>query len=74
MKVPSRKYLQKVPLKLNSFINNIFSYRVSKREKFMRLQGCGIKSMRPIFKTEMFINQSKANLDEKICFGKITHL
>ena len=24
--------------------------------------------MRPIFKTEIFINQSKANLDEKILF------
>ena len=28
--------------------------------------------MRPIFKTEMLIYQSKANLDEKILFGKIT--
>ena len=27
-----------------------------------------------IFKTKMFIFQSKANLDEKILFGKITHL
>ena len=26
--------------------------------------------MRPIFKTEMLIYQSKANLDEKILFGK----
>ena len=29
--------------------------------------------MRPIFKTEMLIYQSKAKLDEKIWFGKITH-
>ena len=30
--------------------------------------------MRPIFKTEMLIYQSKANLDEKILFGKIANL
>ena len=30
--------------------------------------------MRPIFKTEMFINQSKANLDMTILFGSIPHL
>ena len=29
--------------------------------------------MRPIFKTEMLMYQSKANLDEKILFGNITH-
>ena len=29
--------------------------------------------MRPISKTEMLIYHSKANLDEKILFGKITH-
>ena len=34
--------------------------------------GCYIKSMQPIFKTKMFIYQSKANLDEKILFGKIS--
>ena len=28
--------------------------------------------MRPISRTEMLIYQSKANLDEKILFGKIT--
>ena len=43
-------------------------------KKFRCLAGCGIKSMRPIFKTEMFIYQSKANLDEKILFGKIKYL
>ena len=30
--------------------------------------------MWPIFKTETLIYQSKANLDVKILFGKITHL
>ena len=30
--------------------------------------------MRPVFKTEMIIYQSKANLDEKILPGKITRL
>ena len=29
--------------------------------------------MRPIFKTEISIYQSKANLEKKIFFGKITH-
>ena len=29
--------------------------------------------MRPILKIEMLIYQSKANLDEKILFGKVTH-
>ena len=29
--------------------------------------------MGPIFKTELLIFQSKANLDEKILFDKITH-
>ena len=30
--------------------------------------------MRSIFKTKILINQSKANVDEKSLFGKITHL
>ena len=30
--------------------------------------------MWPIFQTLMFIYQSKANLDEQILFGKVTHL
>ena len=33
-----------------------------------------MKSMRPIFKNELFIYQSKVNLDEKILFGSIPHL
>ena len=40
------------------------------QKKFRRLEGCGIKSMRPIFKTEMLIYQSKANLYERILFDK----
>ena len=32
-----------------------------------------MKSMRLLFKTEMLIYQSKANLAEKILLGKITH-
>ena len=43
------------------------------QNKFTRLTGFEIKSMRPIFRTKMLICQSKANLDEKILFGKITH-
>ena len=33
-----------------------------------------IKSMRPKFKTEVFIDQSKANFVEKILCDKIAHL
>ena len=42
------------------------------QEKFTPLAGYGIKIMEPIFKTEIQIYQSKANLDEKILFGKNT--
>ena len=45
-------------------------YQVSQK-KFTHLAGYGIKSMQLIFKTEISIYQSKANLDEKILFGKI---
>ena len=41
-------------------------------KKLTRVVDCEIKSMRPIFKTEILIYQSKANLDGKILFGKIT--
>ena len=51
--------------------NDIFI--LGEPKKILPLAGCGIKSMRPIFKTEMLIYQSKANLDEAILFGKITH-
>ena len=44
------------------------------QKKFRRLEGCEIKSMRPIFETKMLIYQSKANLDGKVLFGKITLL
>ena len=30
--------------------------------------------MQPVFETEMLIYQSKASLDEKILFRRITHL
>ena len=40
---------------------------------FTRLSSCEMKSMRPMFKNKMLIYQSKANLDEKILLGKITH-
>ena len=43
-------------------------------KKFTLLEDCVIKSMWPIIKTKMLIFQSKAKLDEKILFGKITHL
>ena len=43
------------------------------QKKFTHWAGCKIKSMRPIFTTKMLIYQSKANLDEKILFGEITH-
>ena len=45
---------------------------VSQKE-FTGLVGCGVKSMGPIFKTEMLLYQSKANLNEQILFDKITH-
>ena len=38
------------------------------------LKSCEIQRMRPIFKTEILICQSKAILDENILLGKITHL
>ena len=41
--------------------------------EFKRFAGYGVKSMWPIFKTKMLIFQSKASLDEKVLFGKITH-
>ena len=47
-------------------------YQVSQK-KFKHLVGCYIKSMGPIFKTELLIYQSQANLDEKLLFDKITH-
>ena len=43
------------------------------KKKFKRLVGCYIKSMGSIFKTELLIYHSKANLDEKILFDKFTH-
>ena len=34
----------------------------------------GIRFTQPMFKVEMLILKSKANIDVKILFGKITHL
>ena len=39
----------------------------------MRLIGCGIRSMRPILKTEMLFYQLTAYLNEKILLRKIIH-
>ena len=39
-----------------------------------RFMGNGIKRMRPIFKSDISLCQSKANLDIKTLFGKIPHL
>ena len=39
----------------------------------MHLLDYEVKSMRPIFKTEMLIYQSKANLDEKTLLAIITN-
>ena len=69
----------KMPLylqgKMDVLENDLFKYLTGEsKKKFRRLEGCGIKSMCRIFKTEMFIYQSKVNLDEKILFGSIPHL
>ena len=52
---------------------SIAKYWASQRT-FLRLVGCGIKNKCTIFKTEISIHQSKANLDEKILFCNISHL
>ena len=44
------------------------------KKRLACLTGCGMKSTQPIFKTEILIWQSNANLHVKILFGKITHL
>ena len=59
--------------KYGGSLPNLIIYGVCQK-KFRLLEGCGIKSMRPIFKTKVIIYHSKANLDEKILFGKIKHL
>ena len=43
------------------------------KKKFKCLEGRRIKSLWPIFKTKLLIYHSKANLDEKIFFGKFKH-
>ena len=47
--------------------------RVSQK-KLNHLEDCAIKSMWLLLKNKILIYQSKANLDMKILFGKITHL
>ena len=42
-----------------------------KSKMLTHLAGYEIKSMKSIFKTEMLICHSKANLDEKILFGPV---
>ena len=63
-------------MELGGLLAKVFAtfYLPGKSKKLIRLVGCGIKSMRLISQTEMLIYQSKANLDEKVLFGKITHL
>ena len=39
--------------------------------EFTHLAGCAIIRMRPIFKTKIFIYESKAKSDVKTFFGKI---
>ena len=43
-------------------------------KKFRFYMGTRIKSIQLIFKTEMLIYESKANLDVRISFGKAAHL
>ena len=43
------------------------------RKTLIRLGGCGIKSIVPIFKTEILAHHSRANFDVKILLGKIIH-
>lgn len=42
-------------------------------EKLTRLEGCGMKHVYLMFKTNMFVYQSRANLDAKILFFKVIH-
>ena len=58
----SKQFRPQKPIKIS--MQAYWQYRVSQK-KFTRLAGHQIKSVRPIFKTqnEMFIYQSKANLD-----------
>ena len=42
-------------------------------KNFTRSAGYGIRSILPIFKSKMFVSQSKAKLAEKMWFGRITH-
>ena len=54
----------------NNYVNYL-QVPCESKEKFMRLVGCGINNMWPIFKAEMKIYRSTANLDEKILFDNL---
>ena len=57
-----------------SLCYSIFTVYTREVEKNSGAGGYGMKSMWVMFKTNMLTYQSKANLDEKILFGKFTHL
>ena len=67
---PRQSIAAKIYKKLEKSVARILG---ESKQKFTLLAGGWIKSMRLIFKSEMLINQLKANSDEKIFFGKITH-
>ena len=48
-------------------------WRLALQGKIQKTFADSIPNKRPIFQVEMFIYQSKANLDEKVFFSKITH-
>ena len=56
-------------LGLNDFIFFQYTGKVSQKT-FTRLLGCEIKHLRAIFKTNIFMYHSIANLDGKICLVK----
>ena len=60
-------------LKGASAENPSYFYRMSQK-RFMHLTGYGRKGVYPKFKAKFLIYRSKANIDEKIWFDKITHL
>ena len=50
----------------------VLMYYWVSQKKFMHVAGCEIKSMGPIFKTEMLICQSKVTLNEKFCLKELS--
>ena len=51
----------------------IFMKPGASKKRFTRLVISQMRNMRLLSKTKMLIHQSKANLDEKFLFGKITY-